>query len=225
MKAKIRKSIKLALDMTLGTSALALLCLSLPAHAGNKAAPGQSSAFGKTLAQWQDLYWRWTYGNVSVPTDSNGNAVANGVVLCPLPAAFGDGTPAHLDVTLNNGQPFFLPLWNLLGNNYSDGTPPDPLVSFDVFQTLDLKFQIDGVTVLDKNNMLQYYSSFSFDPAFPLPADFAPYAGFIWLEGISLAHAPFTPGTHTMKLDAKNTIPAFGFTFEYHNTWTVTVLP
>src|SRR5258708_21089319 len=214
-----------ALCLTLGAVALAALCLAWPARAGNKTTPGQSSSFGKTLAQWQDLYWRWTYGNGTVPTDANGNGVSGGVVLMGVPNAPGDGTPGHLNVTLNNGQPFFLPLWTLLGNNYSDGTPPDPLVDISVFQTLDLTLQIDGVTVLNGNNQMQYYSSFNFDPVFPLPPAFAPYAGFIWFEGIGISHAPFTPGTHTIKLDAKNTQPAFGFIFEYHNTWTVTVFP
>ncbi len=84
--------------------ALAGLCLATSVSAGNSPAPGGSSAFGKTLAQWQDVYWRWTYGGLTVPTDANGNAVVNGnVVLMPLPNAPGDGTPGHLNVTLNSG--------------------------------------------------------------------------------------------------------------------------
>jgi len=207
--------------------ALAGLCLATSSvYAGNAPAPGGSSAFGKTLAQWQDIYWRWTYGGLTVPTDANGNAVVNGnVVLMPLPNAPGDGTPGHLNVTLNSGQAFVLPLWALLGNSYSDGTPNDPLVDVSVLQTLNITLKIDGVTVLDAGNHMQYYSEFYFDPIIALPAAFAPYAGIIWLEGIGTVHSPFSPGTHTIKLDAVNTQPAFGFFFEYHNTWTVTVRP
>ncbi len=98
-------------------------------------------------------------------------------------------------------------------------------MDISVFQTLNITLQIDGVTVLDAGNHMRYSSEFYFDPIITLPAAFAPYAGIIWLEGIGTVHSPFSPGTHTIKLDAKNTQPAFGFIFEYHNTWTVTVQP
>src|SRR6266446_2732638 len=214
------------INASLLAGALAGLCLATSVSAGNSPAPGGSSAFGKTLAQWQDVYWRWTYGGLSVPTDANGNAVVNGnVVLMPLPNAPGDGTPGHLNVTLNTGQAFVLPLWALLGNSYSDGTPNDPLVDVSVLRTLDITLQIDGVTVLGAANHMHYYSEFYFAPVITLPAAFAPFAGIIWFEGISTVHTPFSPGTHTIKLDAKNTQAAFGSIFDYHNTWTVTVQP
>ena len=206
-------------------AALLLAGLCLRTLGGNAPVPGHSSAFGNTLTQWQSLYWPWYYGLATLPNDVNGNAVVNGIVLMGLPNAPGDGTPGHLDVTLNNGQPFFLPLWALIGNSYSDGTPNDPHVPISVFQTLNIAFQIDGVTVLNGNNAMQYYSTSDYNPLVPLPASFAPFAGIIWQQSIGIAHMPLTPGTHTMKLDVKNTQAAFGAFFEYHNTWTVTVLP
>jgi hypothetical protein len=198
------------------------LMLSSPLLADNTL-PGQSSAYGRSLAAWQDLYWRWAYGNLIIPPDSNGNAIVGGnVVLMPLPNAPADGTPGSVDVTLNNGQSFMLPLWALLGTSYTDGTPPDPTVDVSVFRTLDITFKIDGVTVIDNDNVMNYYTGFSFDPAFPL--DFPPVNAFIWFEGIGLTHTPLTRGKHTMTLDAKNTEPVFGtFIFEYHNTWNLTV--
>lgn len=199
--------------------------LTQPVFAGNAPTPGQSSAFGRSLTQWQSLYWPWYYGLASLATDANGNAVVNGVVLMGLPDAPGDGTPGHLDVTLNHGQPFFLPLWTWLGTSYTDGTPDDPHVNISVFQTLDISFQIDGATVLNGNNVMHYYSASDYNPAVALPPDFAPLAALIWHQGISIAHAPLRPGTHTMKLDIKNLEPVFGAITEYHNTWTVTVLP
>jgi len=222
MKSQITNNIK----TTMLAVALAGLCLTTLVYAGKAPAPAGSTAFGKTLAQWQDIYWRWTYGGLSGPTDANGNAVVNGnVVLLPLPNAPGDGTPEHLNVTLNSGQAFVLPLWVLLGNSYSDGAPNDPLVDATVFQTLEITLQIDGVTVLDAANYMQFYSEFYFAPVITLPAAFAPYAGIIWHQGIGTVHSAFSPGTHTIKLDAKNTQAAFGSFFEYHNTWTVTVQP
>jgi hypothetical protein len=118
-----------------------------------------------------------------------------------------------------------LPLWNLLGTSYDDGTPPDPFVPDSVFQTLDISFSIDGVTVLNGSNVMKHYSKFTFSPAIGLPPEFSPFAAIIWFQGIGIAHAPLAPGTHTLALHAKNTQPAFGGIIEYNNTWTLTVLP
>jgi hypothetical protein len=145
------------------------------------------------------------------------------VVLLPVPATPGDGTAGHLDVTLNSGQPFVLPLWALLGTDYTDGTPPDPFVDVSVFETLNLTLVIDGVTVVDGSNLMNYYSKFAFAP--PVPLNFPPVDSLIWFEGIGTVHTPLSVGTHTIKLDAVNTQAAFGSFFEYHNTWTVTVKP
>jgi hypothetical protein len=202
------------------------LSLATPALAGPKPSPGQSSAFGQTLAQWQDTYFRWFVGQLTIPPDANGNSSVNGVVLLPLPNVPGDGTPGHLDVTLNNGQGFTLPLFFLLGTSYTDGTPPDPLVDPSFFNTLNLTLQIDGVTVVDKSNLGNYFSQFLFAP--PIPINSPPIDSVIWCEGVAVVHPPFPPGTHTIKVDIKSTQPLppnFGGGFpEYHNSWTLTVL-
>jgi hypothetical protein len=136
------------------------LCLATAAFAGNAPVPGQSHAFGKTLAQWQDIYSRWNLGQLNIPPDANGNAAVGNVVLMPIPNTPGDGTPGHLDVTLNSGQAYTLPLLFLLGTSYTDSTPPDPLVDVSFFKTLNLTLQIDGVTVVNNANMMNYYSEF-----------------------------------------------------------------
>jgi hypothetical protein len=125
---------------------------------------------------------------------------------------------------LNSGQSFVLPLWALLGTSYTDGTPSDPFVSDSVFQTLDISFTIDGVTVVNGGNVLNYYSKFTFDPAIPI-FDFLPIDSIIWFQGIGITHKPLKPGTHTFALHVKNTEAAFGLFLEFNNTWTVTVLP
>lgn len=217
MKSPITKKIKLSL-----TAALFGLCLTTSIFAGLH---GNSHAFGKTLAAWNDIYERSAFGGLAIPIDRDGNAVVPPhVVLMPLPDAPGDGTPGHIDVNLNAGQAFVLPLWVLLGTDYTDGTPPDPLVDVSVFQTLDITFQIDGVTMIDNTNVLNSYSAFFFNPAIPI-SNFPPVNSIIWFEGIGVVHHPLSVGTHTFKLDAVNTQPAFGGFSAYHNTWTVTVLP
>ena len=146
---------RLALGLTTIVLAIGVLH---PTPGGSQTTPGNSSAFCNDLTTWQETYFRWAYGDITFPTDSNGNAVVRkNTVLFPLPDATGDGTPAHLDVTLNPGQSFVLPLWALLGTSYTDGTPPDPFVPDSVFQTLDISFTIDGVTVINGSNVMNYY--------------------------------------------------------------------
>jgi hypothetical protein len=207
---------------------LLALCLATPNFAGPGPAPGHSSAFGKTLAGWDDTYFRWYIGELSIPTDSNGNAAVNNIVLMPLPNVPGDGTPGHLDVTLKPGQGFVLPLFFLLGTSYTDGvTPPDPLVDPAFFSTLNLTLKIDGVTVINGINLTDYFEEFLFAP--PIPIDAFGIDSVIWCESVSAVHSPLSVGAHSIELDIIGTQalpPNFGgYVPVYHNTWSVTVKP
>ncbi|MCW5555410.1 MAG: hypothetical protein KIS67_25015 [Verrucomicrobiae bacterium] len=216
----------------LQTKTLLLTTVVVCALAGSAFAgtlPGHANAFGSSLAEWQELFWRWAFGDVSLPTDNNGNATAGkNVVLMPLPDAPGDGTPGSIDVTLNVGQAFVLPLWNVLGTSYDDGTPNDPALPLSLFQTLDITLTIDGATVVTSANVMDYYTAFAFDPAIALPAEWSPYEAIVWLQGIAVTHTPLSKGQHTITLDVKNTEPVIDgmgneYVFEFHNTWHVTV--
>lgn len=226
---KIKPALALAtlVPFIAATAAVVGVRLANSALADSPPTPANSTAFGKTLAQWQDTYFRWFAGQLAIAPDANGNAAVGNVVLIPLPNAAGDGTPAELGVTLHSGQGFALPLLFLLGTSYTDGTPPDPLVSANLFQTLNLNLQIDGVTVLSGGNAMRYYSQFLFAP--PIPINSPPIDSVIWCEDIAILHTPLPVGTHTIKLDLNTTQPLppnFGGGFlEFHNTWTVTVVP
>jgi hypothetical protein len=215
--SKLLRAALLALLLGLG--------LATPASAGPEPPGGQTGEPGGLLALFENLYWRWAYGELTLPTDRNSNAVVGVVAMVPIPYAPGDGTPATQDVTLNAGQPWMLPLWNLLGTTYTNGTPPDPIVGLSIFQTLDITFTIDGRTVVSTQNVMDYFSKFHFVP--PVPIDYPPANAIIWFEGIGVLHEGFRPGSHTLKLDVKNTQllpPNFGGgVSEYHNTWNVTV--
>jgi len=225
MKTRKNKIARLVLGLATIVLAVGVLYTVLPARGGAPTAPVNSSAFGNSLTAWQETYFRWAYGDITVPTDSNGNAVVGDhTVLLPLPVAFGDGTPAHLDVTLSPGQSFVLPLWAQLGTSYDNGTPPDAFLPDSVFQTLDISFTIDGVTVIDGSNVMNYYSKEPVDPNIPI-FNFPPYKAIIWMESVGITHAPLTPGKHTLALHVVNTEPAFGGFSEYNNTWIVTVAP
>jgi hypothetical protein len=188
--------------------------------------PPGSDAFGKTLAQWQALWLSWAVGDTAIDPDANGNADVGNVVLMALPGAAGDGTPASIDVTLSTGQAFTLPLWINFGNSYSDGTPNDPLVPLSVFQTMDFQLAIDGKVVIDKHNLMNYYSETNF-PAPGIAFDFPPAATIVSCQSIGITHTPLTPGKHTMTLHAANTQalpPQYGGGFtEFNNTWNITV--
>ena len=195
------------------------LSLPTPSHAG--------PASDKTLAEWQAIYSYWEFGDADdasadFDTDASGNTIVGNVVLMPIPNTFGDGTAGSVDVTLNSGESFFLPLWGLLGTSYTDGTPSDEFFSVNVFKTLEISFKIDGDAVVTSANVMDDYSKYEFDPEIPI--DFAPIDSVIWIQGISILHSPLSTGRHTMTLDVKNTIPVFGSIFEYHNTWNMRVV-
>jgi hypothetical protein len=186
-----------------------------------------AAASDASLAAWDAIYWYRALGDpddagVNFGADVRGNTTVGDVVLMPLPDAPGDGTPASIDVTLDSGESFFLPLWTQLGTSYTDGTPPDEFFSLKVFKTLDITFKIDGVPVINNGNVLDYYAKDEFDPEVPI--DFPPYDAVIWFQGISILHAPLSPGKHTLTLDVKNVIPVFGGVAEYHNTWNLKVV-
>ena len=107
------------------------------------------------------------------------------------------------------------------------GTPSDPLVDPSFFSSLNLTVQIDGVTVVDGSNQANYFSEFFFAP--PIPINSPPLDSVIWCEDIGIVHNSLPVGTHTIKVDIKSTQPLppnFGGGFpEYHNSWTLTVLP
>ena len=200
----------------------ACLCLAVPASAGNSPEKETATTLHPILDILQNIYWRSYYGQITLPKDKYGNAVISDLVMMALPNAPGDGTPASISLTLSSHEPFFLPLWNLQGNSYVDGSK-DPLISLQVFNTLDLTLTLDGMPIVNAGNLMQHFSQFYFVPV--IPYNFPPATAFIWEQGISVLHGPLSPGTHTLKLDAKNTDTAdlFGLTFEYHNTWNLTV--
>ncbi|MDB6035925.1 MAG: hypothetical protein JWM16_6263 [Verrucomicrobiales bacterium] len=203
-----------------GMAAMVLgLVLAIPVFAGLQPVASSSTAYGKTLAQWQNTYFRWSLGNITLPIDANGNAVVGNVVFLPIPQTPGDGTPGTQNVKLGVGQAFTLPFFGFLGNSYTDGTPPDDFLPLSVYQTLQISVTLDGVTLIDGRNVMQFFSQSSFDPVIPGAAP------IIWLQSVSMVHNPLTPGNHVLKLDVKNTEPGFGYIVEFHNTWNINVQP
>jgi hypothetical protein len=201
-------------------AACGLTASSLSVKAGARDDGGQPSD-----AQLQDLFWRNVLGDITLPTDDDGNAVDHGVALLDFPQTPGDGTPGSLDVTLDPNEPFFISLYSMLGFSYSDGTPSDPRVPLSLIKTLNITLKIDGHKVITNANVLDFYSNFSFRP--PIAFDSPPANAIIFYQGVGLSHEALSSGHHVITLDAVNTQampPAFGGGFmEYHNTWNMTV--
>lgn len=227
MKKQIIKLLRSASRIGVAAAVIAAAGLAMTASAGNSPAPGQSSAFGKTLAEWNDLYTRWAFGDVSVPTDGNGNAVVGNVVLWPTPLLLTQGS-GHSDVTINSGQAFFMPLYGWWGTSYLDGTPNDNYLALSDFANNPLTVTIDGVTVINNQNKMNYFTEFPFNPAVSLPQpDFYPFNAIIYEQVISFVHTPLKPGTHQISVDATVSFPDSNPVFgpaDWHYTWTVTVL-
>jgi hypothetical protein len=207
-----------ALGLGLGT--LGCGAASPDESVGKSEAADQGGVDGR-LAEYQDTYYRWEFGDKTLPVDAFGNAIEKNIIMMPVPQTPGDGTPGTQDVTLSTGEGFVLPLFGELGTSYRDGTPPDPFEPISIFTTLDIDFSIDGKQVISTDNVLRYYSQFKFNP--PIPFDDPTIEAIIWLEGVGILQSPLSPGQHVLKLDEKNNEPGFGGILEYHNTWNVTV--
>jgi hypothetical protein len=170
---------------------------------------------------WHNLYWSWIYGQTSLPTDGNGNAVQGNTALLALPNVPGDGTPGSINITLEAGQWFFLPLIGVLGTSYTDGTPPDPFVDLSIFEDMTVLLTLDGTTVVDEANVMDFYEQGYFSPG--IPVNSPPLDDIIYFQSLGLLHPPLPPGEHVIQLDEVQSVPVFGYTAEYHNTFNITV--
>jgi hypothetical protein len=189
--------------------------------------PGGSKAYGKPLGEWMKLYWTWFIGG-----DQEGQVKK--VVFLPLPAGTdedGDGIAVgELDVTLQVGQKFVLPMFVYVGETYVEDVPADD-PSFppdEVFTGATVVIKLDGKVIIDSED--DDLSEFFFDAQFfdepieyPEPSPRGPDLtadAAIWVKGIGFVHPPLSPGEHTLELFVYS--PDFGFGFQ--NTWNIEVV-
>jgi hypothetical protein len=241
-----RRDITMRRFITITTTlALAITLLAMggtPVQAGSKASPPQSSAFGKTLPEWMQLYFEGD-------TDHVGK-----VRFLPLPSGdpIGDhlftyddpGTVVgHLDVCLPPASPFVLPVVVWIGETYlpSLGYPDDPALPAELFtdpSKANISVYIDGKPVMDSTRASVspfYFGPVPLDVTYPEPTGYGSI-GAIFAQGIGFVHPPLSVGTHTIALESELSIPPDG-TFlnlavypdgvgvHYVNTWTLKVSP
>jgi hypothetical protein len=192
------------------------------------AQPG-STAFGKTLTEWHDAYWRWMYGE--------GESKVGNVQLMPMPSSIptGDGSEeapltfvGQLDITIEAGTAFVLPLYGYIGERYDDypDEPDDvPFPDELLLSWLHPEFTIDDETVVSEENKADFYvGPSSFDPfiMYPEPSDYGSVAA-IWFQGIGIVSPPLSEGEHVLHLYEQFTIPG-AFYMVFDNTWNITVV-
>jgi hypothetical protein len=228
--------------------ALAIALVATPRHAveaGGKASPPQSSAFGKTLSEWMQLYFTWSIGG--------GSDHVGQVKFLPLPIdsyVSGSSTyddPAvlqgHLDFTMEPGTPLVFPVTVFYGETYepSTGFPPDPTLPEDLFTDDALNpinVYVDGKPVMDSS--LASVRPFYFGPVplevvYPAPSSYGSIEA-IFVQGIGFVLPPLSVGVHTITLESGLRVPPdpsiinvtlnpHGLGVQYLNTWTITVAP
>ena len=230
---------------SLGTLALALAMAANLAHAGTpNASPGashiaspHSSAFGKTLAEWMGVYWRWYYTGADLAQSKVGN-----VQLMPLPVGdqvSGSWTPndpavlvGQLEITLPPGTPFVLPEFSWVGELYEDGSVDPPMDNDVALNAASINLTIDGKTVIsDANKAAFYVPPTDFDPIveYSEPTDYGS-VGDVFYQGVAFVSLPLTPGVHVIHLVEPIILEPGdyvglpdGLGVVYDNTWIVTV--
>ena len=207
---------------TMTAVALAVALLAAPGVRADdgRESPPQSKAFGKSLSEWMKLYFTWALGGDQA--DHVGN-----VKFLPIPSGeqiSGSGTakdPAvfqgHLDVTLEPGNAFVLPVAVWTGWSYADGSIDAQLAPSVFYGTVKL----DGRRI-----ELSYFKPVYFHPPIPLPPESGGIAT-IYAQGLGFVHEPLSVGTHTLTLVSGMTYPAPDYSYgaRYENTWTITVPP
>ncbi len=198
--------------------------------------PPGSVAFGKTLAQWEETYWNWLL--TGEPADGKIKAV----LLLPMPSADlvpgGTGSVTnpyvnvgHLDLTIEVGTPFVLPITAWLGEVYTNGYA-DPSFPDSWFGTyIGANVTLDGIPVL--KDVTEYYvpaTCFKEPIMYSEPTSYGS-AGIVFFQGICMVCRPLEVGVHTLTNYTWTLIPAGNESIVaetgvvWDNSWTITVVP
>lgn len=186
-----------------------------------------SRGFGKTLGEWQKLYFTWFLGGDQSNPEGH-------VVFMPIP----DGVPqeapdgtvffvGHADVTLADNQAFMLPVWTYVGEAYLQDIPDDAPLPEEVFTGADVLVLLDGKPLLDstKDDLSKFYTdAVYFDQPIvydnPQPrGDGIDAVAALWVQGVGLLRGPLKVGEHTLSLYVDT-----GFGFGFINTWDIVVV-
>jgi hypothetical protein len=196
-----------------------------------KVPPPHSKAYGKTVAEWLTIYWRWMF--------EGGEGKVGNVQLMPMPAGDitgGTGTvddplviTGELDITIEAGTPFVLPLFAWIGERYEDGSEDPPIPDEDLIALIHPNLTIDGETIVSDDNKEAFYVGPTwFEPAImypepPEPPEPSDSVAAIWHQGFGIVSLPLSEGEHVIHLWEPFTLPGYPY-LAYNNTWNVTVV-
>jgi hypothetical protein len=196
---------------------------SAPSARADSSVTLQTSALGKDLGQWLEMYAKW----YSVPQnpDHHGN-----YMFMPLPAGDCANPPicnqwrGQLDVGLKPNQGFMLPLMVWTGWKYLDGST-DPEAPESTFLGADVMFTIDGVPLIysayddHASNVADFLVGAQW---YKQPLKVPPereYAADVYAQGVSLLCPPLAEGEHVVHL--VEWVPDWNVGWD--NTWNITV--
>lgn len=132
-----------------------------------------------------------------------------------------------IEVMLEPGTPFVLPLAVWTSERYNNGTPDDADIDNAVFLSgISPVFSIDGRVVLtDANERHFYISPTPFDPivVYPTPTSYGSESA-LRFQSIGVVVHPLPVGVHRLHLAEPYMLPGF-FGKIFDNTWIVTVKP
>jgi hypothetical protein len=205
-----------------------------------RVAPPNSNAFGLSLAEWSETYWRWNYGGADPAQGMLGRTL-----LMPMPS----GTPmggnwvwddptlvvGSIDVTLKPGTSFVIPQFAWIGERY-EGYPTvaDDLMfpSDEMLASVSVNLTLDGRPIVTEANEAAFYvPPTPFDPivAYSTPSSYGSVAA-IEFQGCATVFPPLPVGTHVLHLyepyiHAPNSGLPYNVGTIYDNTWNITVTP
>jgi hypothetical protein len=234
------KKINLILAILIGLM-LAQTQVTIAKNSSAGVLPPNSNAYGKSLAEWSEIYWRWWVlcPWVLCPSEQPLNTGIGRVNLMPLPFSEqtgGDWSPENpayfegkIEVDLAPGTPFVLPFFAWIAEIYENGDR-DPMIPDDSIQSMVTNIQGDGspeVTLDEKpivSNFWDYYvGPVEFDPlvVYPEPSSYGSIAAWAF-QGVTIVVAPLNPGKHELKLLEKWVLPD-SRALIYDNTWIINV--
>jgi hypothetical protein len=211
-----------ALAALVAAVGLALVAVATPVANADDGPSPQSSALGKSLGEWFEMWsiWNSPYGG---GPDHHGY-----IQFMPLPVP--DCTQdkkkdpwycvGELDANLSVDEGFFLPVNGYVGWEYLDGSE-DPLLDDWSFVDVDVTVTLDDETFFDSDDLdlNDFYAERYYDRPLYVDEAVEGYAADIFVQGVGFICPPLSEGTHVLHLVEH--APAWNVIWD--NTWTITV--
>jgi len=187
----------------------------------------QTSAAGKSLQDYHQMYFTWSLGGPQ--TDHHGN-----VQFLPVPAGAYQNESGYwvgsADVALKSKWSFFLPVYVFYGERYNTGALDDPpgWPPAEAFTDADVLITLDGTPILDSGtvDLSTYYGDTVY---FTQPIPYAEPTAYgsvaaLWIKGLRFVEPALSDGEHMLHLLVTSQFLQDNFLFPgWDNTWHISV--